>query len=293
VSGTVAVFSPPERTFTEDDVEMLSSLAAQGSIAIHNAVVYEKIRDLDRLKSEFVAVVSHELRTPLTAIKGTLELLSTDRYFPQESQQRELLAICAANAERLEALVNDILDHSKLESSRLSRDFVVTTLPSLVRGVVLNLGHLAASKEIRIRSECDEMAPPVWGDEMRLVQVLTNLVSNAIKFSGPKTEVWIRVAADDGGVLVRIVDQGIGISAENLPKLFSRFRQVDSSTTRRAGGTGLGLVISKGIVDEHGGRIWAESTPGSGSTFSFWLPAAPSSPAIAEVAAEAAGRPSA
>jgi signal transduction histidine kinase/DNA-binding response OmpR family regulator len=274
VSGTLAVFLPSDRTFATDEVETLSGLAAQGSIAIHNAVVYEKIRELDRLKSEFVAVVSHELRTPLTAIKGTLEILGTDRYFPQESQQRELLAICQANADRLEALVNDILDHTKLESSRLSTDFVVTHLGSLVAGVQVNLTHLAVSKRIRLRTECDETAPPVRADEMRLAQVLTNLVGNAVKFSHPETDVVIRVVSEAGGTVVKVTDQGIGIAPEDLPKLFSRFHQLDSSTTRRAGGTGLGLVISKGIIDEHGGRIWAESVPGQGSTFSFWLPAA-------------------
>jgi signal transduction histidine kinase/DNA-binding response OmpR family regulator len=293
VSGTVAVFSPEERTFSPDDVEILAGLAAQGSIAIHNAVVYEKIKELDRLKSEFVAVVSHELRTPLTAIKGTLEILGTDRYFPQNSQQGELLSICRANADRLESLVNDILDHTKLESSRLSTDFVVTQLPSLVQGVQLNLTHLAATKEIRVLTDCDEQVPAVRADEMRLVQVLTNLVSNAVKFSHPKTDVLIQVKADGDGVVVRVQDQGIGIAPENLPRLFSRFHQLDSSTTRRAGGTGLGLVISKGIIEEHGGRIWAESKPGEGSTFSFWLPPATASEVVPPATPDAVIRPAA
>lgn len=293
VSGTVVVFAVPGKTLAPDDVELLCGLAAQGSIAIHNAVVYEKIRELERLKSEFVAVVSHELRTPLTAVKGTLELLSTDRYFPHESKPMELLTICQANASRLEALVNDILDHSKLESSRLSHEFLPTTLPALVRGVLLNLGHLAESKEIRLRPECDETAPAVRGDEMRLVQVLTNLVSNAVKFSPPGTEIVVQVAPGDDGVIVRVRDQGIGIAEADLPKLFSRFRQLDASTTRQAGGTGLGLVISKGIVEEHGGRIWAESTLGRGSTFAFWLPAAGAATASLTADEETAERPAA
>jgi len=281
VRGLVAVVSPGPRPFSEDDAELLSGLGAQGSIAIHNAVVYEKIRELERLKSEFVAVVSHELRTPLTAIKGTVELLADERYFERSPRQGELFEICQANAERLEALVNDILDLSKLESSRLSSHFVESSLPVLVRTALVNIGRVAEQKGIVVTCACAEPLPVVRADEMRIVQVINNLVANAVKFSNAGTSIQVEVAEEAGGVRVSIRDQGIGIAPEDLPKLFHRFRQLDSSSTREAGGTGLGLVISKGIVEEHGGRIWAESTPGAGSTFHFWLPAGASAPVAA------------
>lgn len=273
VRGTVAVLRADDTPFTLDDRELLSGLAAQASIAIHNAQVYDQIRQLERMKSDFVAVVSHELRTPLTAIKGTLEILSDDRYFPLPPQGTELLDICRVNSERLEALVNDILDLSKLESSRLSSHFVLASIPSLVQSVVVQLGRLAESKRIKLAPVETEGVPYLAADEMRIVQVLNNLISNAIKFSPEETTVTIETARQEEGVVVRVRDQGVGIAPEDLPKLFNRFRQLDSSSTRRAGGTGLGLVISKGIIEEHQGRIWAESIPGTGSTFSFWLPA--------------------
>ncbi len=290
VRGSVVILAPSGGALFSDDRELLGSLAAQAAIAVHNATVYTRMRDLERLKSEFVAVVSHELRTPLTAIKGTLELLADPRYFPMQSRQKDLFAICEANTDRLEALVNDILDLSKLESSRLSSHMVETSLATLVRGAVLNLGNLAGRKGSRIVSEVAPDLPVVQADEMRIVQVLTNLLSNAMKFSPAGAEILVRVQADSGGVRVEIRDPGVGIQPEDLPKLFNRFQQIEASNTRTSGGTGLGLVISKGIVEEHGGWIRAESTPGVGSVFSFWLPGAEMSAAAAGcgVAAEPA-----
>jgi signal transduction histidine kinase/DNA-binding response OmpR family regulator len=274
VRGSVVILTPAGGALFPDDRDLLGGLAAQAAIAVHNATVFTRMRDLERMKSEFVAVVSHELRTPLTAIKGTLELLADPRYFPVESRQGELFAICEANTERLEAIVNDILDLSKLESSRLSNHLVETSLTTLVRGAVLNLGNLAGRKGCRIVTEIADDLPMVRADEMRIVQVLSNLLSNAVKFSPAAAEIVVALRSDSGGVRVEIRDPGVGIAPEDLPKLFNRFRQLDASSTRTAGGTGLGLVISKGIVEEHRGWIRAESTPGEGSVFSFWLPGA-------------------
>lgn len=284
VRGSVVVLTPSGGVLTDDDRGLLGGLAAQAVIAVHNATVFTRMRDLERMKSEFVAVVSHELRTPLTAIKGTLELLSDPRYFPMESRQGELFAICQANTERLEALVNDILDVSKLESSRLSIHMEETSLPSLVRGVVMNLGTMAARRQLRIVTEIPETLPMILADERRIAQVLSNLLSNAMRFSPAGMDITVALVSDSGGVRVEVRDRGIGIVPEDLPKLFSRFRQLDASSTRSTGGAGLGLVISKGIVEEHGGWIRAASTPGEGSVFSFWLPGA-----ALIVAADAAG----
>ncbi len=272
LTGTVAVHSERGRSLSRDDEELLASLAAQASIAINNARVYEKIRDLERLKSEFVAVVSHEVRTPLTSIKGTLELLADARYFEVADPQKQLFDICQTNVERLEALINDILDFSKLESSRLSHNFVGTSIEKLVDSVLLNISKVAERKRIRLAKEIAGPLPEVQADELRIVQVMNNLVANAIKFSGPDKEIRIRLSARDKGVVVEIRDEGVGIAPEDLPKLFHRFRQLDSSSTRKTGGTGLGLTISKGIIEEHGGRIWVQSVVDRGSSFFFWIP---------------------
>ena len=274
VRGSVVILTPAGGVLSDDDRDLLGGLAAQAAIAVHNATVFTRLRDLERMKSEFVAVVSHELRTPLTAIKGTLELLADPRYFPRESQQGELFAICEANTERLEALVNDILDLSKLESSRLSIQLVDTSLAALVRSAVANLGNLAARQGLRIVTEMMDDLPLVRADERRSVQVLSNLLSNAVKFSPAGGDIIVALRSESGGVRVEIRDPGIGIAEEDLPKLFTRFRQLNASSTRTAGGTGLGLVISRGIVEEHGGTLHVASTPGAGSVFSFWLPGA-------------------
>lgn len=272
VVGTIVVLAVVGRSFSQDDRDLLVGLASQATIAIHNARVYEKIQALDRMKSEFVAVVSHEVRTPLTAIKGTLEILGDESYFEMPEPQRELLEICFTNVERLETLINDILDFSKLESSRLSTHFGSVHVGSLLGSVVVNLGKLAEQKSIGIETEVSDPLPAIEADELRISQVLTNLLGNAVKFSSENGTIRVRATVDGEGVRLDIEDTGIGISPDDIPKLFTKFRQLDSSSTRTASGTGLGLAISKGIVEEHAGRIWVTSTPGQGSVFSVWLP---------------------
>ncbi len=276
--GTIAVLSAPGGKMEDDTPDLLPQLAGMASIAIRNVRSYEKARELDRLKSEFVAVVSHEVRTPLTSIKGSLEILTDPRYFQVADSQQELLQICQANVERLEQLINSILDFSKLESGRLSMSFGEIDPRFLIEGTVSDLRSLAQRKQIEIRLEMPEFLPRLWADELRVTQVLTNLLSNAIKFSHPDSEIRVRATAEDDGLKVDVSDDGIGIAPEDIPKLFLKFQQLDSSNTRKAGGTGLGLVISKGIVEEHAGRIWIESVKDKGSTFSFWLPSLETAP---------------
>jgi signal transduction histidine kinase len=269
--GTIAVLSGANGRMEEDTPDLLPQLAGMASIAIRNVRSYEKARELDRLKSEFVAVVSHEVRTPLTSIKGSLEILGDPAYFAVGEQQKELLDICQANTERLEQLITGILDFSKLESGRLSTSFEEMTPEELIETTINDMRGLATRKGIEIRFECGDSLPHVWVDGLRIVQVLTNLLSNAIKFSDPG-EILVRAEPDSEGVRIDVIDHGIGIAPEDIPKLFLKFQQLDSSNTRKAGGTGLGLVICKGIVEEHHGRIWITSEKGRGSQFSFWLP---------------------
>jgi signal transduction histidine kinase/DNA-binding response OmpR family regulator len=272
VLGTITALRRSGRGFTPDDQEQLSMFASQASIALTNAILYERTKELDRMKSEFVAVVSHEVRTPLTSIKGSLELLGDERFHVLPPPQKELLSICQANTERLISLINDILDFSKLESSKLSLNFETFDVGRVVPEAVDHIRNLAAMRGITIDVHIEGTAGALEADPMRVAQVITNLLGNAIKFSPEKgkIEVWSRGTEEE--VTVDIKDFGKGISQRDLSRLFQRFAQLDSSTTRRAGGTGLGLVISKGIVEQHGGRIWVESTMGVGSTFSFSLP---------------------
>ncbi|MGE5175767.1 MAG: ATP-binding protein [Hyphomicrobiales bacterium] len=273
VVGTITALSHDGGVgFTSDDQEILMMLASQATIAIANAVLYERTKELDRLKSEFVAVVSHEVRTPLTSIKGSLELLGDERFHQLPPPQKELLGICQANTERLITLINDILDFSKLESSKLSLNYENAAIDRILLEAVENIRNLAAMKGIEIEVRIDPATGSVEADPMRLGQVATNLIGNAIKFSPEKAKIEVFASGDDASVTVSVKDYGRGISQRDMSRLFQRFAQLDSSTTRKAGGTGLGLVISKGIVEQHGGKIWVESALGQGSTFSFSLP---------------------
>jgi len=272
VLGTITALRRSGRGFTPDDQELLTMFASQASIAVTNANLYERTKELDRMKSEFVAVVSHEVRTPLTSIKGSLELLGDERFHLLPPPQKELLSICQANTERLITLINDILDFSKLESSKLSLNFESVEVGRIVPEAVDHIKNLAGIKGITIDIHMEGTAGVIEADPMRVAQVITNLLGNAIKFSpeNGKIEVWARGSEEE--VSVAIKDYGKGISQRDLSRLFQRFAQLDSSTTRKAGGTGLGLVISKGIVEQHGGKIWVESGLGKGSTFSFSIP---------------------
>jgi signal transduction histidine kinase/DNA-binding response OmpR family regulator len=272
VLGTITALRRNGNAFTPDDQELLTMFASQASIAVTNAILYERTKELDRMKSDFVAVVSHEVRTPLTSIKGSLELLGDERFHVLPPPQKELLSICQANTERLINLINDILDFSKLESSKLSLNFESVEVGRIVPEAVDHIKNLAAMKGITIDIHMEGTAGVIEADPMRVAQVITNLLGNAIKFSpeNGKIEIWARGA--EGEVTVAIKDFGKGISQRDLSRLFQRFAQLDSTTTRKAGGTGLGLVISKGIVEQHGGKIWVESVQGKGSTFSFSIP---------------------
>ncbi len=273
VIGVLVVLDKPGG-FSGDDQSFLVLYASQSAVAVRNSQLYEHTKSLDRLKSEFVAVVSHEIRTPLTSVKGAVELLADDRYFENTEQQGKLLTIAHANAERLLVLINDILDFSKLESASLPMNIERQRLEPVVHMAAHNLKTLIEERRIHLQVVLAADLPDLMLDSNRIAQVLTNLLSNAIKFSAPGGRIDVTADPWDNGVRVGVRDYGEGIAAPDLPKLFQKFSQIDSSATRKAGGTGLGLVICKGIVEQHGGKIWVESVSGQGSTFFFSLPAA-------------------
>lgn len=280
---TIGVLAALDRSggFRRQDEEFLALFASQAAVQIRNSQLYEHTKSLDRLKSDFVAVVSHEIRTPLTSVKGALELLGDDRYFQNNDQQTKLLTIALANAERLLLLINDILDFSKLEAASLPMTVERQRLEPVVQQATQGLRMLIEERRIHLDLQLDPDLPDAMLDAHRVAQVLTNLVSNAIKFSPVGGHVLVSAASRGSELRVAVRDHGDGISAEDLPKLFRKFQQIDSGPTRKVGGTGLGLVISKGIVEQHGGRIGVDSVPGEGSTFWFTIPSAESTSAHA------------
>ncbi|HVP15590.1 MAG TPA: ATP-binding protein [Terriglobales bacterium] len=292
VIGLLVMVDKPNG-FTADDEQFMELYASQVSIAVQNSQLYEHTRSLDRLKSEFVAVVSHEIRTPLTSVKGAIELLTDERYFENNEQQNKLLSIAHANAERLLVLINDILDFSKLESASLPMCMEVETLEPVVRQAIQNLRTLIAERRIVLDCTFAPDLPDLLIDANRIAQVLTNLLSNAIKFSPPEGRIEVRAETQGAMVRVSVRDYGEGIAAEDVPKLFRKFSQLDSGSTRPVGGTGLGLVICKGIVEQHGGSIGVESVVGEGSTFYFLLPYAVQGTGAGVSAPETPGAPEA
>ncbi len=271
--GVLVALDRPEG-FGVAEQEFLSLFASQAAVQIRNSQLFEHTKSLDRMKSDFVAAVSHETRTPLTSVKGALELLSDDRYFQNNDQQSKLLTIAHANAERMLLLINDILDFSKLEAASLSMRVERQRLEPVIEQAAHNLRLLIEDRRIQLDFGLPDDLPDAMMDANRIAQVLTNLLSNAIKFSPPGGRVRVEARNEPGAIRIAVSDLGAGIAAVDLPKLFRKFQQIDSSSTRRAGGTGLGLVISKGIVEQHGGQIGVTSAPGEGSTFWFTVPIA-------------------
>jgi PAS domain S-box-containing protein len=233
---------------------------------------------LDRMKDEFVGTVSHELRTPLTAIKGFIELVLDGDAGPIPDTQREFLEVAARNADRLGALINDILDVSRIESQRLEIRPEPIDLVAVLEDVVSTFRVMARNKGLTLRQEVASL-PKVLGDASRLVQVFSNLLSNAIKYT-PKGEVGVKATVTSGGVEVVVHDTGVGLTNEEQEQLFTKFFRGKNPVVAESGGTGLGLVIAKAIVETHRGTIDFESRPGEGTRFRVVLPVAP--PATAE-----------
>ena len=232
-------------------------------------------KEFDRMKDEFVSVVSHELRTPVTSIKGFLELIAEDRADNLGDEQSRFLEAAERNAQRLERLVNDLLDVSRFEAGRLDISREVFDFRDVVTQAVADMQADTRAKELKISTTGVGSPVRVWGDRGRVVQIMANLLGNAIKYSASRELIGVAVtvpADADQFIRVDVQDRGPGIPEADVKLLFDKFYRVSNSTTRAATGTGLGLAISKALVELHGGRIWVESEPGKGSTFSFTLP---------------------
>src|SRR5437588_4733649 len=236
----------------------------------------ERLRELDRLKSEFFANVSHELRTPLTLILAPASSLSRESHGRLETGQRTLVETIHRNATRLLQLINDLLLLAKLESGEPRIDRVPVDVESSLRRIADEAQAYAESLDLRLELEVRAGGPFTWnGDERHLDRIVLNLISNACKFSRPGGAVKVEVGSDREGIWISVADQGIGIAPNDVDRIFDRFVQVESSSTRRFQGTGIGLSIVKQLVTLHGGRIVVESEPGKGSTFIVHLSALP------------------
>jgi signal transduction histidine kinase len=229
-------------------------------------------REVDRMKTEFVSLVSHELRTPLTSIKGFTEMILDGDAGEINIETKEYLEIVFSNSERLVALVNDLLDLSRIESGRIQIKSEPVDLTEVVQAVVATMQQKINEKEQKLSVDLAPSAASVRGDKDKLVQVLTNYVSNAYKYSPAGSDIRIVIFEKEGFAHTAVIDNGMGIAPENQPRLFTRFYRVDNSMTREIGGTGLGLSIVKQLIELQGGQVGVISALGEGSTFWFTIP---------------------
>ncbi len=288
VLGVLDVQSARVGRFTEADVAIKTTLARQIAIALENARLFEetqnvaeRLREVDRLKSEFLANMSHELRTPLNSILGYTQLLLLDLEGQIDEESYEDLQSIDTNGKHLLSLINDILDLAKIEAGRMQLHKEQIEVGALIEQVQSNNAGLFLNKNLEFNVEVAEDLPPIWADQIRVTQILNNLISNAAKFT-EQGGVTLRAYRSDDNICFSVSDTGIGIAPADLETIFEKFRQVDGSFTRRAEGTGLGLPITRHLVEMHGGRIEVQSELGKGSTFSVYLPIRAAEPAIEE-----------
>jgi signal transduction histidine kinase len=263
---------------------------AQSGILLGRLFVFRdttRERELDRMKIEFITLVSHELRTPLTSVKGFSDLILENETLPLEDETREYLQIISLNADRLITLLNDILDITRIETDRIELKPELCPMEDVIAQVTISLQPMLKERGHTVIVEIEPALPPVWADHARMIQIVTNLLTNAIKYTLEPGEITVRAVSIQQPdhiptragrdlilpcVLVSVQDTGVGITVEDQAHLFERFYRAKSDASRLVGGTGLGLTIVKSFVEMHGGQVWFETAPGTGSIFFFTVP---------------------
>ena len=294
--GCIEIFK--ETPFTSDDATCFQTIAQQVSLPLKSATLYQEIKEtnlklekLERLKSEFISIVSHELRTPLTAIKNSLDILSGGKCGEINDSGQKFLSMAQRNVQRLAGIINDLLDLSKIEAGKMDYHFANMDIHSVIDYVKSSLSVVAKEKGLNLISEETPDLPEIYADSQRLEQVLTNLVSNAIKFTPEGKTIIIRSHLADASqlnapdcfkndinklsgkyIVVCVEDQGIGIAEKDLLRAFDKFAQIENSLSRKVGGSGLGLPIAKQLLQAHNGAIWCDSELNKGSRFYFAIP---------------------
>ena len=294
--GCIEIFK--ETSFTPEDATCFQTIVQQVSLPLKSATLYQelietnhKLEKLERLKSEFISIVSHELRTPLTSIKNSLDILMSGRGGEITPAADKFLSMAMRNVQRLSGIINDLLDLSKIEAGKMDFNFAPVNINTVIDYVKSALSEVAKSKGLTIITDTPDNLPEITADSQRLEQVLTNLVSNAIKFTPENKTIKISSSivnskdlkineyfkdsinlAEGNYIEVCVEDEGIGIAQKDLLHAFDKFAQIENSLSRKAGGTGLGLPIAKQLLEAHHGAIWCDSELNKGSKFYFVIP---------------------
>ncbi|HBP88927.1 MAG TPA: hypothetical protein DD706_14670, partial [Nitrospiraceae bacterium] len=300
VLGYLGADRGPQRC-TQEDLDLLLTIASHVAVAIDNARTYEEVeklaqtleervtertqdlqsanerlQELDRLKSSFVSIVSHELRTPMTSIKGLVENMLDGLVGNLNDRQSFYLERMKYNIERLTRMINDLLDLSRIEAGRMDLHQSPVNMGSLAREVVETLQPMAHERSLILEAHISPTIGFIQGDRDKLIQIFTNLINNALKFTEPPGTVTVAVKQrEDGTIQTCVSDTGCGIPLEEQQTIFERFYRGQSPEMKNRG-AGLGLAITKSLIELHGGAIWVESNPGEGSRFCFILPGTPS-----------------
>jgi signal transduction histidine kinase len=279
LGALVIAANDPDRRMTDDKLPLAEQLAERAALAVENAKLFteqvearRKVEDLSRLKDEFLSIASHELRTPVTSIKGYTQLAKTLVRENDLTTSEEYLEIALDQIDRMSRLILELLDVSRIETGRLEIRHEPIQWMAFVREVVQH--HHTAVSDRRFHLNVPESSVAVNGDRDRLEQVLGNLLENAVKYSPEGSEILVSVERRDNHVVTSVSDRGIGIPSDELAQVFERFHRGRQVSSTNYGGLGLGLYITKQIVERHGGSIWVESKEGSGTTFYFSLPVA-------------------
>lgn len=257
---------------TNDEIEQLSHAFNNSAIALGK--MEEERRQLDRAKSEFLSITSHELRTPITPLKAQIQMLQNEYFGKLKKKQKQSLKIVLKNVERLNKMIEDFLEISRIEAARLKFNFKKTNLKETIKETIGLMKGFAEEKNIKLVVKTNEL-PLIETDPDRVTQVLRNLIHNAIKFSKNNSKIEIHAVAKKDHILFSVKDYGAGMTPSDQMRIFEPFYQIEQTLDRKHGGTGLGLAICRGIVESQKGKIWVESEPGKGSIFNFTIPLKP------------------
>jgi signal transduction histidine kinase len=281
IIGVIAVESCQQALLDQESLEFVVRLADHAAISIENARLFEQVQRANDAKTEFVSFVSHELKQPMTSMRGYTDLLAKGAAGELNEMQHSFLETIRSNVVRMNALVSSLLDISRIESGRIKINLMDVSVEHIIEEALRTIRGQIEAKQQPLEVDIAPDLPLVRGDRDRLVQVLTNLLSNAYKYTPEGGQITVRAqrwvdagdtSGKDGFVLCSVADTGLGMSPEDQERLFTKYFRSEDPAVRSESGTGLGLVITKSLVELQGGQIWVESEVGKGSTFAFTIP---------------------